>query len=121
MVNNHTLFYDSLKTPSKWREHLQCSVCKREIVQYAGDCLLCLIPAILTGSQTLVVAGFTEGEQQDRAHYSTCYITNVPETSLINNSEEADTRMWLHCVKSHGTKNLFIPPIETHCSLVWSL
>ena len=27
-IHNHTLFHDELKVPSKWRDHLECTVCK---------------------------------------------------------------------------------------------
>ena len=57
-------------------------------------------------SKKLVVAGFTECENKDKAFYSTCDSTKLHEPSLNNNAEEADTRLWLHCVKSKGTKKL---------------
>ena len=73
-------------------------------------CLLHLASDLLTDTQKLVVAGFTEGEHKDKAFYSTCDRTKVHEPSLNNNSEEADTRLWLHCVKSKGAKKLIYSP-----------
>ena len=109
-IHNHTLFQDELKAPSKWRDHLDCSVCKRRIVNYVGDCLLRLTPSLLSGTQKVVVSGFTEGEDEDKAFYSTCTEVKMCNHNLQCNAEEADTCLWLHAIKSEGRKKLVFSP-----------
>ena len=109
-IHNHTLFHDALKAPTKWRDHLDCSVCKRRIVNYVGDCLLKLAPSLLSGTQKIVVSGFTEGEDKDKAFYSTCNKSKTCDPTLQCNAEEADTRLWLHAIKSEGRKKLVFSP-----------
>ena len=108
--HNHTMFHDSLKAPSKWRDHLDCTVCKRRIVNYIGNSILQMAKSLLTGTQKMIVSGFADGNDQDKAFFSTSTTRKVCDPKLTCNAEEADTRLWLHVNKSTGQKKLIYSP-----------
>ena len=75
-----------------------------------GDCLLQLAPSLLSGTQKIVVPGFSEGEDEDKAFYSTCNEVKICDPTLQCNTEEADTRLWLYAIKSEQRKMLVFSP-----------
>ena len=78
-----------------------------------GDCLLQLAPSLLSGTQKIVVSEFSEGEDEDKAFYSTCNEVKICDPTLQCNPEEADTRLWLRAIKSERHKMLVFSP-DTH-------
>ena len=109
-IHNHTLFHDSLKAPSKWCDHLECTVCKRRIINYTGYSILQMAPSLVAGTQKIIVSGFADGNDQDKAFFSTATTMKVYDPTLTCNAEEADTRLWLHVIKSVGQKKLIYSP-----------
>lgn len=108
--HTHTTFSDTQKVPKKWNELLQCRECKRNLVTYLGDCFLCQAPALLQGNQKMYASGSNEGAKADKAYYATASTTQNEEPKLESNAEEADTRVWLHVVKSSGKRVLIYSP-----------
>jgi len=110
ITHTHITFSDTQKVPKKWNELLQCRECKRNLVTYLGDCFLCQAPALLQGNQKMYVSGSHEGPKADKAYYATPLSTYNEEPNLESNAEEADTRVWLHVVKSSGRRVMIYSP-----------
>ena len=108
--HTHTTFSDTQKVPKKWNELLQCHECKRYLVTYLGDCFLRRAPALLQGNQKMYVSRSNEGAKADKAYYATTSSTYNEEPTVESNAEEADTRVWLHVVKSSGRRVLIYSP-----------
>ena len=108
--HTHTTFSDTQKVPKKWNELLQCRECKRYLVTYLGDCFLRRAPALLQGNQKMYVSRSNEGAKADKAYYATTSSTYNEEPTLESNAEEADTRVWMHVVKSSGRRVLIYSP-----------
>ena len=108
--HTHITFSDTQKVPKKWNELLQCHECKRNLVTYLGDCFLRQAPALLQGNQKMYVSGSHEGPKADKAYYATPLSTYNEEPNLESNAEEADTRVWLHVVKSSGRRVMIYSP-----------
>ena len=61
--HEHFHFTDIAAVPQKWRDHLNCRQCKRQLVVYLGGAFLTIALELLTCEQKLVVAGcFEEGK-----------------------------------------------------------
>ena len=46
--HEHYQFTDSASVPQRWREHLNCRLCKKQLVKYLGEALLTLVPSLLS-------------------------------------------------------------------------
>ena len=96
--HEHFHFTDIAAVPQKWRDHLNCRHCKRQLVVYLGGAFLTVAPELLTCEQKLVVAGCFE-----KGKALSIESSGVQECSLLtSDAEESDTRVWLHVVHSSG-------------------
>ena len=100
--HEHFKFTDVAAVPHKWHEHLNCHLCKRQLVVYLGVAFISLAPVLLSGEQKLVVAGCYEGGKAIGISPFSVEVCPL----LTSNAEETDTRVWLHAMYSAGTKKL---------------
>ena len=100
----HAQFGDS-SVPTRWREHLTCRICKRQVGVYLGIAFLEHAPSLLRGNQKLVMAGCFQGHAEDQA-WEISQEVKQPNPLLNCTEEEADTRVWLHTFRSPGSKKL---------------
>jgi hypothetical protein len=122
----HEEFYVDGVIPKPWREYLECSQCKRAIVEILGLIYLRSIRHCLQHDQTMVLAGCFSGENQDNA-WKVVGGQDLPEctTTYTSNAQEADMRIWRH-VSATSQENIVIYSpdtdvyniglIVTHCS-----
>ena len=90
--------------PTNWRALLGCRKCKKNLTKYVAEEMLSLIPTILNGNQTLTC---NIGEV---AQSVTSTTETLPRPMLWSNADEADMRVWLHCMHSTGTRKLIFSP-----------
>ena len=103
---NHECVHLSSTTeiPSKWRALLACRKCKQCLTQYLGHEMLKLVQQLLSSTQSFVC---NIGEV---AYCATSSGERLPCPQLWTNADEADLRVWLHCVHSAGTRKLIFSP-----------
>ena len=107
--HKHLHFTDISSVPRKWRVYLGCRVCKRRLILYLGQAFVQHASAILRGEQNITLAGCFDGDSQDQAwEVNTTSTQQVP--ALLCEAEEADTRVWLHALRSSGCKKLVCSP-----------
>lgn len=70
--HQHKEFGNTAIVPSKWREHLQCRLCKRQLVLYLGQAFMEHTPPKLYGNQKLILAGCFDGHAENQAWGSFC-------------------------------------------------
>ena len=93
--HHHAHFCDDSEIPQKWRDHLQCRECKRNLVEHLGKSIMQHAPNIFRGDQKVVLAGCFTSDARDQAWELSA--TNAQPNPLLNcSAEEADTRIWLH-------------------------
>lgn len=103
--HHHAQFCNDSEIPQKWRDHLQCRECKRNLVEHLGKSIMQHAPDILHGNQKVVLAGCFTGDAQDQAWELSA--NNAQPNPLLNcSTEEAETRIWLHVRQSCGTRKL---------------
>lgn len=107
--HRHVNYSDASPTPSNWREHLSCRKCKRNLVLYLGESMLCHSSSLLRGQQRLILAGCFPGEREDQACETSSSGTQ-PMSSLDCGAEVADTRVWLHVLRTGYTRVLVCSP-----------
>ena len=56
-MHDHLIFTDEMRIPKKWSEILECRKCKRRLVVYLGDCILRIVPQLLSGEQKVYIGG----------------------------------------------------------------
>lgn len=99
--HNHIVFTPESAVPRPWRECLECSQCKRSLVEALGWVYLHTAQSHLRDGQTLVLAGCFAGEAQDDAWVITggCI---MPQSTQIyqSNAQEADMRIWRHATQT---------------------
>ena len=105
----HYDFTKQLPPSQKWSSVTECCVCKHKLAQSLA--LELLQQMHLAQHQRFVTAGAFEGSLRDQA----LFIGNGSKEPqvlqhLTNCSEEADMRIWLHCIHSVGTKKLVFSP-----------
>ena len=93
--HQHREFGNTTIVPSKWREHLQCRLCKQQLIYYI------YIPPKLHGNQKLVLAGCFDGHAENQA-WEVSANDQQPIPRLNSSAKEADTRIWLHVFQSFG-------------------
>lgn len=76
---------------------------QRMLVSYLGECLLRLAPESPGESQKMIIACAYDDEERNKAWRTT---KDGIEEHYENNSEEADTRVWLHVKQSARKKKL---------------
>ena len=97
--------------PKKWRENLlNCRKCKRSLVKYLTHFFLHYMHKHLIQNQTLYLAGGHDDAISDSCWYVSYNNKPKPDLKYSNNSEETDTRIWLHVLKSECTRILVISP-----------
>ena len=109
--HRHVVFSDTCVLPSNWRDCLNCRQCKRSLVLYLGQSFKNYAVSVckLRGQQKVVLAGCFAGVEEDQAwEVGVEGIQHAP--SLNCEAEEADTRVWLHVLRSPGTKKLVCSP-----------
>lgn len=102
-------FTADMVIPPKWRTNvLSCRKCKRKLVSFLATDFLNRIKQKLQPHQRFYTAGGFEDNLQNQALF--CVYNKSPQidNQLICNAEEADTRVWLHVVKSAGKSKLVI-------------
>ena len=112
--HQHWEFSDSSGIPNKWREHLNCRACKRQLVVYLGHALIQSATAgALRDNQSLVIAGcFEESHRGQALSVSNSGVQCCP--NLRSDVEESDSRIWLHALHSAGRKLIFSPDTDVY-------
>ena len=89
-----------------WRDCLACRECKRTLVLYLGQSFkqLSVDTCRLSQHQKVILAGCFSGVEEDQA-WKVLQVHN-----LSCEAEEADTRVWLHVLRSPGTRKLVCSP-----------
>ena len=90
--------------PQSWRSFLACRTCKKYLTYYLGEEFLVIVQKHLSSTQTLI-CNVGEG-----AKSVTCTGDILPCPQLWSNADEADLRVWLHCIHSTGTEKLLFSP-----------
>ena len=90
--------------PTKWRAVLECQTCKQRLIQYVAQDMLTLAPQALFNEQEFVC------NVSEVAYRCTATGKKLPCPRLWTNANEADQRVWLHCVHSCGTRKLIFSP-----------
>ncbi len=62
-----------------------------------------------SGQQKIILAGCFQGETINEA-YTVTSISKESISNLKSDAEEADTRVWLHALKSGGIRKLICSP-----------
>ena len=111
--NDH--YCDSISStttiPKKWRENLlNCRKCKRSLVKYLTHFFLHYMHKHLIKNQTIYLAGGYDDAISDTCCYMSYNNKPQPDSKFSSNSEETDTRIWLHILKSDCTRILVISP-----------
>ena len=103
---NHERVHLSSTTeiPSKWRALLACRKCKQCLTRYLGHEMLKLVQQLLSSTQSFVC---NIGEV---AYCVTSSGEKLSCPQLWTNADEADLRVWLHCVHSAGRRKLIFSP-----------
>ena len=94
-----------------WRDCLACRECKRALVLYLGQSFkqFAVGTCRLREHQKVILAGCFSGVEEDQAwKVTTGGVQPVPTLSC--GAEEADTRVWLHVLRSPGTRKLVCSP-----------
>lgn len=102
--HQHTTFTDACTPPSNWREILSCRECKRKLVLFLGNFF-----KRATGSMLSLSWLAASREKQNEAWA----VTTTGKESILtlkSDAEEADTRVWLHALRSGGTRKLICSP-----------
>ena len=109
--HRHAAFSDTWALPSNWRDCLNCRHCKRALVVHLGQSMKNHAATMckLRGQQKVILAGCFAGVEQDQA-WEVGVGGAQPVPSLSCEAEEADTRVWLHVLRSPGTKKLVCSP-----------
>ena len=95
--------------PPKWRENvLNCRKYKRNLVGFLSNDLVNRIRRKLRPNQKFFTAGGFSGNLQNQTLCSAHNDRPKVDNRLTCNAEEADTRIWLHVIKSAGEKKLVI-------------
>ena len=106
-----TDFSPDMLIPPKWRSNiLSCRTCKRSLVRFLSTYFLEKIKRRLGQDQRFVTAGGLNGNLKDQARSVTSSTQPTSDDSLLCNTEESDTRIWLHVVNSAGTRKLVLSP-----------
>ena len=112
------------KLPKKWRENvINCRNCKRHLVCFLTEFMLNNIHPHLSPHQKFYAAGGFEDENRRdtawfiegvaipiEASHKSPASSRQPEPLLSSNSEEADTRIWLHVRRTDCNKVLVLSP-----------
>ena len=109
--HKHVTFSDACPVPSKWRDCLACRECKRALVLHLGQSFkqFAVGTCRFREHQKVILAGcFNRVEEDQSWEVSTGGAQPVPTLSC--EAEEADTRVWLHVLRSPGTRKLVCSP-----------
>ena len=96
--HKHMCFSDACAIPSNWRDCISCRTCTQALVLYLGECFFrnALATCTMKHYQQFIVAGYDDIAREIEANGA----NQIHE--LRCNAEEADTRVWLHALKSEG-------------------
>ena len=97
-------FHSNCCIPAKWRTILECRACKKALTTYIAEEMLHLITRYIKRSQEFVC------NIAQSAYVTTTDSTKVPRPTLWTNADEADLRVWLHCMHSEGHRKLIFSP-----------
>ena len=89
-----------------WRALLACRKCKAALTRYLAREFLTLAPAYMpTGEERELVVNI-----KNSAYICTKDGNIIERPTLYTNTEEADQRIWLHCVHSTSSRILIFSP-----------
>ena len=97
-------FHSNCCIPDKWRNVLDCRICKKALTVYIAEEMLQLITRYIDSNQEFIT------NVAQSAYSTTTACTKVPQPTLWTNADEADLRVWLHCVHSQGQRKLIFSP-----------
>ena len=105
MDHKCTTFHSGTEVPKNWRALLACRRCKSALTSYLAEQFLELAPSHMqdTGQEFFTnVKGvaYTSSNEEDM----------MERPSLSTNMDEADMRIWLHCVHSNCTRIVIFSP-----------
>ena len=108
--HEHQQFDPDSNIPQGWQECLECTTCKRAIVEAIGLFLLQRAHLLLVNQQRLIIAGCFSGANANCAWLIRS--DELPERipSYNSNAQEADNRIWRHATQSEATKILIYSP-----------
>ena len=108
--HKHVTFSDACSVPSKWRDCLTCRECKGALVLYLGQSFkqFAMGTCRLREHQKVILAGCFSGVKDQAWEVTTRGAQTVP--TLSYEAQEADTRVWLHVLRSQGTRKLVCSP-----------
>ena len=100
--SDHTCFVmnHEMNIPDKWKTILECRKCKSNPTSYVASAMLELVPQFLATGQE-----FITNIRETAYSVGTCG-HREPRPNLWTNADEADLRVWLHCLHSSGTRKL---------------
>ena len=97
-------FQHSQAIPDKWRALLSCRKCKHRLSGYVATTMLEYAPRFMTANQEFIT-------NIKEVAYSTNHGNErLPRPCFYSNADEADSRVWLHCIHSSGTRKLIFSP-----------
>ena len=117
VISNHvcTEITNTSQIPSKWRDNfINCRNCKRKLVLFLTNYFLQTSGTKMQPGKVLLIAGGFCGSIEDTAWAVTSDRPPYPNPLYTCNSEETDTRMWLH-VKQTEQSNILIMSPNTDC------
>ena len=117
VISNHVCseITNTSQIPSKWRDNfINCRNCKRKLVLFLTNYFLQTSGTKMQPGKVLLIAGGFCGSIEDTAWAVTSDQPPYPNPLYTCNSEETDTRMWLH-VKQTEQSNILIMSPDTDC------
>ena len=90
--------------PEAWRSFINCRVCKKSLTHVIASASLEIIVPFLSSHQTFITT------IAESAFEVSSDDNKLPVPYLWSNADEADLRVWLHCVHSHGHQILIFSP-----------
>lgn len=96
-----TIFYDEAEVPTKWKEIVQCRVCKRALIVFLSSYMTRHIQPSLSSTQKFVTSGATgDLSGLEVTRYGGLRKAQVFESNV----DESDTRIWLRPQLSRPTQ-----------------
>ena len=100
-----TVFFDDAEIPTKWQETLKRRKCKRGLTVFLSAYIVQHIRPLLRETQKYVRSRAT-----DDGHAVEVTKSAGPCATLQYDSDESDTRIWIHAEHSTGTKRYILSP-----------
>ena len=97
-------FSSSTYIPDKWCALLNCQTCKKALIQYVAEEMMCLINNTIRNQQVFVP------NIEETAYSTTTEDMKMVRPLLWTNANEGDLHVWLHSLDSSGQRKLIFYP-----------